>query len=197
MRRVVGTPGSGRRGGAGIIGMAVGGQTTSPSAMRAGVWSGGSYWLGIAKMLVDAGARWWGPSVSHAGVALADRRYGASISKENSDLVSMLVPSKMTTTPNTTPQNLGDASGRLSGTPNIADHAPFRDRSWRTPLHLLMGVIPSLSVGNDGETGAQTFQQHRMLLLLTRQCLREMREGDEIYSLGGSGVLGSPTSAWG
>ena len=60
-----------------------------------------------------------------------------------------------------------------------------------------MGVIPSLSVLNDGPNMTQSFQQHRTILLLTRQCLREMREGDEMYSLGGSGVMGSPTSTWG
>ena len=172
MRRVVGTPGSGRR--AGILGMTGVGRTASPSAMRAGVWSGGSYWLAIAKMLVDAGALWWGPSVSHAGVAAADRCYGASVSKENSGTASIPVPSSEETMTALTPPTIllhasDTAGGRSAGTPNIADYAPFRDRSWRTPLHLLMGVIPSLSVGNDGVRGSQVFQQHRMLLLLTRR----------------------------
>jgi hypothetical protein len=78
----------------------------------------------------------------------------------------------------------------------VADQAPFRDRSHRTPLHLLMAVIPTLArTHNNGDQSSH--DQYASLLAFTLQALNEMKRGRQEYESGLGVAFGSPTSAWG
>ena len=139
----------------------------------AGLWSGGSFWLDVATLLVNAGGCWWGPAVTLSATAVQSRG-GSGVAR------------------------------KTAATSDVADLAPFRDRSLRTPLHLLVAVIPSLAEceTTNGAAGVR-FAQHYTLLELMKQCLAEMRAADEAEQRGnktpgGIGLaFGSPTSAWG
>ncbi len=163
--RVVGTPGDGPRTGTSVASLSL--QRT------AGLWSGGSFWLDVATLLVNAGGCWWGPAVTLSATAVQSRG-GSGVAR------------------------------KTAATSDVADLAPFRDRSLRTPLHLLVAVIPSLAEceTTNGAAGVR-FAQHYTLLELMKQCLAEMRAADEAEQRGnktpgGIGLaFGSPTSAWG
>jgi len=190
--------------------------TDSPSRSMSGVWSGGSYWLNVANVLTSNGGNFWGPSSTPSSpssnkkgkkLGKSSRYISSSARKRTPHQLSPKTPttsvaSSVASPSSTTSSNKDTPSSAL---PTVADYAPFRDRAHRTPLHLLMAVIPLLTSSTENQREEQEngqeleqYNQYSKLLSMVQKALLEMAQGRiETARSGVQLAFGSPTSAWG